>query len=79
MLPPQPCCPLLAPSLLLSLFFSAPCLFRQRLSRMLGSNWHWQDLRSVAIAWPLSYESPEEKEAFLAAKPFTYIGSLLVR
>lgn len=40
---------------------------------------HWQDLRSVAIAWPLSYENPDEKKAFLAAKPFTYIGSLLVR
>ena len=39
----------------------------------------WQDLRSVAIAWPLSYETPEEKKAFLAAKPFTYIGSLIVR
>lgn len=37
-----------------------------------------QDLRSVAIAWPLSYETPDERKAFLAAKPFTYIGSLLV-
>lgn len=33
----------------------------------------------MAIAWPLSYETPEERKAFLAAKPFTYIGSLLVR
>ncbi|CAM9761157.1 unnamed protein product [Pylaiella littoralis] len=36
-----------------------------------------QELRSVAIAWPLSYENPEEKKYVLAAKPFTYIGSLL--
>eukprot|EP00752_Nemacystus_decipiens_P006180 g5577.t1 len=36
-----------------------------------------QDLRSVAIAWPLSYETPDERRAFLAAKPFTYIASLI--
>ncbi|CAN0269727.1 unnamed protein product [Ectocarpus sp. 12 AP-2014] len=36
-----------------------------------------QELRSVAIAWPLSFETPEERQAVLVAKPFTYIGSLL--
>ncbi|CAM9553710.1 unnamed protein product [Scytosiphon promiscuus] len=36
-----------------------------------------QELRSVAIAWPWSFETAEEKRAVLNAKPFTYIGSLL--
>ncbi|CAM9514752.1 unnamed protein product, partial [Hapterophycus canaliculatus] len=36
-----------------------------------------QELRSVAVAWPWSFETAEEKRAVLNAKPFTYIGSLL--
>ncbi len=32
----------------------------------------------MAIAWTVSFKTPEEKKAFLDAKPFTYVGSLLV-
>ena len=37
-----------------------------------------QDLRSLRVSWPISFESDEERKELLSSKPFTYIGSLLV-
>lgn len=38
-----------------------------------------QDVRSMTVSWPFSFESSAEREEVLVAKPFTFIGSLLVR
>lgn len=38
-----------------------------------------QELRSLTVSWPLSFETEQEKKEMRDSKPFTYIGSLLVR
>lgn len=39
----------------------------------------WQDLRSLEVSWALSFASLEERQKFRDARPFTYIGTVLVR
>ncbi|CAM9359574.1 unnamed protein product, partial [Laminaria digitata] len=36
-----------------------------------------QELRSMTVSWPLSFETEQERKELRDAKPFTYIGSLL--
>lgn len=38
-----------------------------------------QDLRSVEVSWPLSFETIDDRSNFLDAQPLTFIGSVLVR
>lgn len=55
-------------------------LRRSSLSRVsVGSLAVVQDLRSLEVSWPLSFDTIEDKNNFLDAQPLTFVGSVLVR